>query len=86
MKIIYKKTNGQATDLSFRDMDYKLAEGEILYGEGDTLPDIDTLHDKVYTDSVTAKAGLETKIQAEIRAMAVKSLQAKGELPADFKG
>lgn len=55
--IVYKKTNGMAYDLTFKSPDI-LAADDIIYGEGDILPDIMTLHDQVYLD-VLAQEALE---------------------------
>lgn len=45
--ITYKKTNGMAHDLMFKS-EKNIEKDDIVFGEGDALPNIETLHDKEY--------------------------------------
>jgi len=45
--IVYRKVNGEATDLRITADDYILNSGELTI-EGEVLPDISTLHDATF--------------------------------------
>ena len=47
MLIVYKKTDGMAHDLMFKN-EKNIEKGDIVFGEGDALPNIETLHDANY--------------------------------------
>ena len=47
--IVYKKTCGRAHDLTFKDTP---DADDIVFGEGDALPNIETLHDASYFASL----------------------------------
>lgn len=47
--IVYKTAeDGMVHDLRFVPDDYALQDGELVFGNGDTLPDIDALHSAAY--------------------------------------
>ena len=49
MKIVYRiDSSGRATNLRFENDDYVLKTGEVEYGSGSRLPNIDELHSSKY--------------------------------------
>ena len=49
--ITYKKTDGMAHDLMFKS-EKNIEKDDIVFGEGDALPNIETLHDANYFASL----------------------------------
>ena len=66
--ITYKKTNGMAHDLMFKS-EKNIEKDDIVFVEGDALPNIETLHDASYLKSEMQKQAINA-IQSILDAQA----------------
>jgi len=94
MKIIYEKDlEGRAINLRFEKDDYQLKEGEIEYGKGDELPDIETLHSEKYRLKKQKEDELEnirrvystTLLDTLINTLISKGILSLDDFPQDVK-
>ena len=74
--ITYKKTDGMAHDLMFKSAK-SIEKDDIVFGEGDALPNIETLHDKEYV-ALKSKSIAETatmRLLKDIDAESIRSIR-----------
>ena len=74
--ITYKKTNGMAHDLMFKS-EKSIEKDDIVFGEGDALPNIETLHDASYLKSEMQKQAInaiQSILDAQAKALGFDSI------------
>jgi len=61
--IVYRKKNGQASDIRFEPNDYVLMPDEIVFS-GDVIPPVSLLHDEQFIDKQAMDAFRQSIIEA----------------------